>query len=137
MAREVVEGLRGVEAALNALPAAVGARTVRTAGRRALEPLRQAAAARAPRGRTGRLAGGMTTRSVRDRDAVTLAVGPAREAYYGLMQEFGRQGYPNVRNAAQPFLRPAWDAHQRGTLDTLGRELWAAIRRAVKRRGRG
>jgi HK97 gp10 family phage protein len=47
------------------------------------------------------------------------------------MQEFGTRHY-----RAQPYLRPAWDAHRFAILEHLAGAMWAEIDKAVARRAR-
>ena len=59
-------------------------------------------------------------------------VGPeAGRGFYGHLVEFGTS-----RTAAQPFMRPAWDAEQRSALEIikseLGNQIIAAARRIAK-----
>ena len=65
-------------------------------------------------------------------DTVSVAVGPARHAWYGVVQEHGGGAVP-----PQPFLRPAWDAARGGLVARIGRDVWAGIRRAAQRARRG
>ncbi|RRH71997.1 HK97 gp10 family phage protein [Falsigemmobacter faecalis] len=62
---------------------------------------------------------------------VFVGAGPLSSAHN---QEFG-----NENHVAQPFLRPAWDAEGRATLDRLGDEMWRQIeaqaRRTAKKNG--
>lgn len=66
-----------------------------------------------------------------DKASVEMFVG-AGPVSSATQQEFG-----NRRHGAQPFARPAWDAHKGGILDKLSAELWtqveASIGRAAKR----
>jgi HK97 gp10 family phage protein len=59
---------------------------------------------------------------------VFAGAGPLPQAH---LQEFGTR-----HHAAQPFLRPAWDAEGRRTLDRLATELWADIQRTAARQAR-
>lgn len=56
---------------------------------------------------------------------VFVGAGPLSSAHN---QEFGNQNHP-----AQPFMRPAWDAEGRATLDRLGDEMWRQIEGQAKR----
>jgi HK97 gp10 family phage protein len=58
---------------------------------------------------------------------VAVAVGPAKNRYYGVFQEFG-----TVHHGAQPFARPAFDLNVTKSLSILASFMWAAI---AKRRG--
>lgn len=52
-----------------------------------------------------------------------VAVGPRKDFFYGLFQEYGAK-----HHGAQPFLRPAFDAEVPQALNILREELWTAIR---------
>jgi HK97 gp10 family phage protein len=58
----------------------------------------------------------------------TMFIGPTVDSFYGKFQEFG-----TVKQAAQPFMRPAWDANKEGALATIRGELGAEIDKAAKR----
>lgn len=62
-----------------------------------------------------------------DKAAVEMFVGagPLSSAHN---QEFG-----NEHNAPQPFMRPAFDAEAKPTLERLGVEMWSEIDKAAKR----
>lgn len=51
-----------------------------------------------------------------------VAVGPSRDAYYGLFQEFG-----TVHHGAQPFARPAFDSVAPESLRILSEVLWREL----------
>jgi HK97 gp10 family phage protein len=63
---------------------------------------------------------------MRDRQETesVVAIGPQREFFYGLYQEFG-----TVRHGAQPFMRPAFDHGQMSAFKTLQDEIWAWLRK--------
>ena len=58
---------------------------------------------------------------------VEMFVGPT--VYYGHFVEFG-----TVKQSAQPFMRPAWEANKQVVLDDLGENLWSEIEKSVARR---
>jgi HK97 gp10 family phage protein len=58
--------------------------------------------------------------------AGVLSVGPTRRAFYGF--EFG-----TIRQAPQPFMRPAWDGNKTGALDIITEQLAAEIKKAAAR----
>lgn len=114
--------------------------SARRAMKASAEPIVSAARAMAPRGETNTLAPSVAygtklskrqaaqhRRSVSERSGVEafIGAGPFSSAWN---QEFG-----NRHHAAQPFLRPAWDAGQAAMLDRLKVELWADIQKAVAR----
>ena len=63
--------------------------------------------------------------------AVITSVGPTRAAFYGLFQEFG-----TAHHAAQPYMRPAWDALKHSMLDTMIDVLRTKIAEAAARAAR-
>ena len=129
------EGGRELEQALEALPPVVSAKTViRRALTRAAQPILDTARALAPKD-TGRLKDAVglgTVLSKRQRALfpppkgdVTIYVGVSPKANrYAHLVEFGTRLVK-----ARPFLRPAWDAHKLGTLDTIRELMWVEIRK--------
>lgn len=146
MARMKVEGFRELERALDDLGNDRAAKRIgRAALKKAAQPVAEDAAARAPRDEKDtdgivlaeslRVGTRLNKRQARRhkrwrvKGAVEMFVGVANEASaYGHHQEFGTQ-----HHGAQPFLRPAWDANKDRMLDILRRELWAGIKRQLKR----
>lgn len=57
-----------------------------------------------------------------------MHVGPSQGGGHGVLQEFG-----TVHHAAQPFMRPAWEAHKEQALDIIKRDLGDEIDKAAKR----
>jgi HK97 gp10 family phage protein len=55
-------------------------------------------------------------------------IGPSRKGFYGLFEEFG-----TIRQAAAPFIRPAWDEKIDEVLDLLKSTLWSEIEKAAKK----
>lgn len=138
-----VEGLKELEAQLDRLTKAAGKGVLRRALKKAAEPLAETARNMAPRGDTAedRLAESiavstkLSTRQAKmhrkmfkdDRAAVEMFVGPGPDPA-AWNQEFG-----NVNHGPQSFMRPAWQAEQRGMLDSLRRDLWDEVQKAVAR----
>lgn len=157
MARVVrIEGLKELQQALKQLPKATQGAVLRRALMHAAEPMRAAAEANAPvdvgvlaqsvdaspkltrrqRSKAGKSAvrqADGSYRSARSTGA-ELYIGPGAGARAkapppsGLMQEFGTR-----HHAAKPWLRPAWDAHRQGALDTIADELGVEIEKAARR----
>lgn len=131
---------------LKALPDAISHDVAIAALKEAAEPMRARAAALAPRGdgkgvtlaesiiatettRVRGFGGGGKWRDVREGESV-VAIGPSyrpADAFYGAFQEHG-----TAHHAAQPFLRPAFDAERKHVQKRLGVLIWAAIVRALK-----
>jgi HK97 gp10 family phage protein len=136
------EGGKELAAALQALPASVQGPVVYMALLESGEPMRAEIARLAPyepgapdlranivmnqTGRVGNVSGG-SSRSATATEHV-IAIGPAKEFFYGLFQEYG-----TVRHGAQPFMRPGFDTQSGRVVDTLGQRLWALIEAAAKR----
>lgn len=135
-----VEGLRELDEALGALGKAAGKAVLRRVGVKALQPFDAAWRARAPK-LTGNLSesGGVGTKLTRrqarlnrkrdDKSSVEVFAGPNDPA--AVPQEFG-----TVDNAAQPFVRPAWDATQDQTLRIVATELGGEIDKTAQRQAK-
>jgi hypothetical protein len=137
-----VDGLRDLDAALGELPKATGKAVLRRTGRKALEPMRADAEANAPR-LEGHLAAsvaigtkltrrqaGLHRKMFKDeRASVELFMGPNNPA--AVPQEFGWED-----GAAQPYMRPAWDANKDRALEIIKTELWSEIEKSAKRLAR-
>lgn len=59
-----------------------------------------------------------------------VAVGPTKDFFYGLFQEYG-----TIHHAAQPFMRPAFDSEAPKALTALTQELWKPLRDKVTSTG--
>ena len=149
-----VTGLREAEAALAELPKATGKNVLRRVARGSLEAMRDHAAALAPddpatgapdlrtsisisEKRTKAAKTKSTTRMVRGRfrasasTGIAMAMGPASGGgvlNYASFQEFG-----TVDMAANPYMRPAWDAGAMKALDYIKDNLRAEIDKAATR----
>lgn len=92
------------------------------------EPIRVAAAHRAP-WRTGFLAAHIGKQVVEmDELHADVAIGPERVAFYGIFQEIGTRIHK-----AHPFLRPAMDENKELAVKETGEVLREEIERVVKR----
>jgi HK97 gp10 family phage protein len=124
------EGGKELAAALAGLKTRVSKRIVKEALMEAAEPMRKSMSTMAPRapgapdiadnivisaGRGGKDAFG-------DEKAATVNVGPAKGFVYGYFQEYGTK-----RHAAQPFMRPAFDANTGRALSILSASLWREL----------
>lgn len=127
--RVKVEGLRELQTKLTRLPQHVRGRVLAAALMRGAEPIRRDAEANAPH-LTGRLSRGMS-KDVEEKGptSATVAVGPEEDDFYGHFQELGA---PAANVPAQPFLEPAFDAHKRRAVDTIGHELGRKIEQAAR-----
>ena len=64
-----------------------------------------------------------------------IAIGPAKEFFYGLFQEYGvaphgykKRGGTHPGHRAHPFMRPAFDYNQNRSLQILGDQFWLRVR---------
>ncbi|MFC0246794.1 HK97-gp10 family putative phage morphogenesis protein [Falsochrobactrum ovis] len=138
-----IEGLKELDQALGELPRATGKNVLRRVIREAAEPMARAARAKAPwdeghlresidvSTRLSRRQAGIHRRMFNsDRASVEMFVGPGTHPQ-GHLREFGSDGHP-----PHPFMRPAWDAEKRPTLDRIANSLWMEIDKAAKRLAR-
>ena len=126
-------GVDQLAATLRRLPSGLGRKVQLRALREGAEPMRVEMGILAPRGptlRRGRkihLADSMTINAVRQSqlpgDEAAVAVGPSKDAFWGLFQEYG-----TVHHAAQPFARRAFDAKRQAALERMVPALWAGLR---------
>lgn len=132
MTKVRIEGLRELEQQLQSIKVGTGRAALRRALDKAAEPLARAARQKAPR-REGDLSESIDVSGValpkdRKQSEIERFVGPARNKPYGIMQEFGTWFH-----AAQPFMRPAWDASKDKVLDELKFSLFEEVTKTVKR----
>lgn len=142
MIRVRVTGGRELENALDQLKQATQKRILREAGKAALEPMANHAAALAPH-RTGRLAFSISVSEHPTRRAewkksgngtFVMAMGPASGGgvlNYATFDEFGTVDTPIL-----PFMRPAWDAGVHSALERFIDHMRVAVGRATARAGR-
>jgi len=152
--KTAVEGLAELDKALAELGAEMGYKTLRTAGRKAMQPVLQAAilganedtgelkksiAITVKKGRGARGKGGDT--------AADISVGATRKSITERAEDGTRQRrelnminvkaiaqeYGTVKQKAQPFLRPALANNVNQVLSNLSTELAAAIEKAAKK----
>jgi HK97 gp10 family phage protein len=143
-----VEGLRELDAALGNLPKATGKNVLRRVLKKAGQPIAEEAEERAPV-LTGALqiSIGVGTKLTKrqsklhrkmfkdDRASAEMFVGAGGLAQ-ATQAEFG-----NEHQAAEPYMRPAWDGNKDEALDIiatdLGDEIMKAARRLAKKAARG
>ena len=63
--------------------------------------------------------------------AVVLQIGSTDPKAH--LIEFGFIDQSGTHVPGRPFLRPAWEANEKRMLDSIGKEIWAALSRAAKR----
>lgn len=103
---ELIIGMAEFERKLRQLDLSLQRRALIEAATAGAKLVRDVASDLAPRD-TGELAEEMTTRvsgSQSDVHEASVDVGPSKNAFYGMFQEFG-----TVKQAAQPFLEPAFE----------------------------
>ena len=138
-----VQGLRELDAALMELTKAGARGVLRRAGLAALQPVADAAQAAAPRlsgalqlsvgvgTKLTRRQAGLHRKMVRDDKASVEVFAGAGGLAQATQMEFG-----NFKDAAQPYLRPAWDAGRMQVIENLKRHLGAEIDKAAVRAAR-
>ena len=143
-----VEGLAELEKALLDLGAETGIKTLRTAGRKAMEPVLIAATIGANRD-SGDLKDSIAISSRKGKGgnrAIDIDVGPTKKKapkseggreLAGVNQKAIAQEFGTSKQQADPFLRPALDQNVDRVLDLFGTELEKAITRAVRKANRG
>jgi HK97 gp10 family phage protein len=143
-----VEGLKELDRALSEMKTATARGTVRRAMLKALQPMADEASRLAPD--DPRTTGQDLHRSIKVGDAlragrsmmtkgfgfgdgqVTVWMGPTREGYpQAIMQEFG-----TVKQPAQPYMRPAWDAGKTQLLEDFSTNMGAEITKTAERAAR-
>lgn len=135
-----VEGLRELDRALGQLPKSTAKAVLRKVLKDAGEPLARTARRLAPKDEYHLYESiDVSTRlSRRQRGLHRKENSPAFQEMFvgtnnpaGVQQEFG-----NDRHAAQPFMRPAWDAEKMNVLDLISVSLWGEIEKAAQRLAR-
>lgn len=137
MASFKVEGLAELKRAMAEVPIAMQGKVSLELLRKAGKPMLEAARARAPV-RTGRLRRNIYMARARDSTAkdplVIIRVhrrgkaGDPGNAFYWLYQEFGTS-----KQAAHPFLRPAFEATKQESLDILKRSTAEEVEKAARK----
>ncbi len=145
-----MEGFRELDLALGKLPQATAKRTMRKVLKTAAQPIADAASRIAPddpatpapdlhrsigvshRQKTGR----QRKFTKEGKNEANMYVGPTADGYpQAMMQEFG-----TAHHSPQPYMRPAWDKHRNGALNTikaeLGKEIVKAAARLAKKRAK-
>ncbi|MDX1219049.1 hypothetical protein CN188_09675 [Sinorhizobium meliloti] len=130
-----VEGFKELDKALQQLTRATAKGVARRVLAKAAEPIAEAGRANAPLGPTGNLKAsyGVGTKLTRRQSKlhrkespVEVFVGPNDPA--AIQTEFG-----NEHQAAEPHMRPAWDANKDRALEIISEELGSEIEKAAAR----
>ena len=129
-----VEGFRDLEKALMELPKATAKAAVRRILKKAAKPIADAGRANAPEREGGlKESYGVGTRLTKRQRKVSKKQSEV-EVYAGpndpaaIQTEFG-----NEHQAAEPHLRPAWDAEKRNALEIIKKEMWAEVEKSIAR----
>lgn len=130
------EGGRELEAALSKLPASIGKPVLRRVSKAALKPVEDTARSLAPVA-DGQLRDSIVTSTrltPRQAKAAKREGKSSIEMYTGTKNEAAvPQEFGTVNHAAQPFMRPAWDANKEGVLRHVGEQLGGEIEKAATR----
>lgn len=122
---------------LRQLPQEIAGKVLDAALRKAGTPMSDDASRSAPRSdapsKAGHMADSIRLRRFTDQSSSNdvesnYTIGPDRGHFYGEFSEWGTRN-----ETARPFMRPSFDRDARGVIDTLGRELGAAVERAAKK----
>ena len=130
------EGGKELAANLRTLAAPIQREIILDALEAAAEPMRNRMSQLAPRepgrpdladnigisvaNRIGDVGGGRW--QARHDEEHAVAVGPTKNFFYGIFQEYGTS-----RHGAQPFMRPAFDSTHQTSLSILSQRLWQAV----------
>jgi len=149
-----VDGLRELEAAMADLGKALSRGVMRRVADKALKPIADDAKARVQAstqnhgdladsiGVSGRLSK-RQARSARregksfvERYAGAGALQQATTLEFGTGERFHADGKSVGQSDAEPFMRPAWDAHKASIPSEIGRDLWIEIEKTAKRKAK-
>jgi len=126
-----ISGLREIEQALRriarATPEAVQREALHDAGEIVAERARSLVPVRSGNLRDSIAVADEGQSGVLSQGGVEVFVGPQADGFYGHFVEFG-----TVNMAAEPFMRPAFDATRDEVMDRLGGDLWRPIEKAAK-----
>ena len=123
-----LEGVKELDRVLASLPKAAGKQQLKAFLRKAAKPVVKDARARAPKD-SGAMAKSIKARTMtRTNVPAAISIGPDAEHWYGVLRERG-----TAHQAAQPFLRPAWDAHKKSIAANLAKDLSYVLERMAQR----
>jgi HK97 gp10 family phage protein len=133
-----LEGFAALDKALGQLPKATAKNVLKRTLLKAAAPIDEAASADAPVGPTGKLQISVITGTRLTRSQQRFATLKTSNYYAevhvgtslsrGIFMEFG-----TFKDAPQPFMRPAWEAHKDQALNIIKVELGGEIEKAAKR----
>lgn len=123
-----IEGAKELDKVLKGLPDHIAKRDLNFAVRKGANLLRDEAINRAPE-RTGYAKKNIKTRQYKKSGhSSTMLVGVFRKAYYMMFMEFGTED-----TAAQPWLRPAFDATKSAVLKLIADTLAKRLQQSAKK----
>jgi HK97 gp10 family phage protein len=122
-----LHGARQMDKVLAGLPRKIRGRVLSNAVMGAAGVIQRAAKQTAPVA-GGTLKAEIVRRRRRGGNGVTVQVGPTRDAFWGMFQEFGTK-----HHAPRPWLRPAFEENKAEALDKMGKSLGRAIEREATR----
>ncbi|PHP21371.1 hypothetical protein CG471_02030 [Sphingobium sp. IP1] len=137
-----ITGLREINEVLRSLPRGTGKAALTRFGKKRLEPMRDAAKAKAPKD-SGELADsiiistrqgspGQRKRRFQDKAAVEVYMGPSKDQHgHAVPQEFG-----SINNPPAGYMRGAWDEHSDALLTNLAEDLGAEVNATAARHRR-
>lgn len=130
-------GFKELEQKLTQVKGSTAKNKMRKVLKEAGEPIARAARARAPRDELDLVesidVSPLLNRSQRRSSRkgsfaeVEMHIGPSGIPQ-GILQEFG-----TYKEAAQPFMRPAWDGNKMNTLDLIGALAWNEVEKKARR----
>lgn len=126
-----IEGLDELLGKMDGLPLVLQKNLIARSLRKGAEPIRAGAEQLAPDDPTtpgSRIKEGMMiTVSDQTAEGATAKIGPSRKAFFGQFEEFGTS-----HQAAEPFLRPAFDEKQEEAIRLVGEDLAEGIEKEMK-----
>ncbi|MGL4270220.1 MAG: HK97-gp10 family putative phage morphogenesis protein [Plesiomonas sp.] len=129
-----IEGLSALSQALDELGNEVASRVLARAGRKAMQPVRDAMRQSAGYDESNHgqhMRDTIKIRSIREDGERVIRVGPQMKAPHYIKAR--AQEYGTTKQLAKPFIRPALDNNIQLVGDTLREELGAGIMRAQRR----
>ena len=124
--RSTITGARELEKVLKRLPGKIGQKVLLSSLRPGATLIKKEAKIRAPV-KSGTLRDEIVVRKEKG-GVVALRVGPTRDAFWGMFQEFG-----TIKQPARPWLRPAFDATKGKALDAVGKRLGKNVEKAAEK----
>ena len=128
VSRSTITGAKALDTLLKRLPGKIAGRILQSSLRAGAMVIVKDARLRAPT-RTGTLRGEIVARKTKGApSSAAVTIGPTKDAFWGLFQEFGTRFHP-----PHPWLRPAFEASKRLALDKTGKSLGMKIEKAAEK----